>query len=1261
MLSMAHANDGLIYIATQSGGINTFDGHNFKNFHSDKFSSLTVWKIISASDGSLWIASESGLFQAKNNKIKQYTEQDGFTTSPVWCIFEDRLNNVWIGTEEHGLYMFNGKNFTHYGINDGLGFSKVNAIGEDAVGNIWVGSYGYGVARIKNHKAKNVTGISHFDAKLVNAFLLDEKNRFFCASDNGLWQLEDDIFKRPEFVDSSLHTMSLIDVEEGPNNSIWVATEEDGIHIYSKGKSHFITDENGLNTNYIYDLYKDNNNNLWVGTDGTGISLFQGFAFTSYNKKIGLSSNQIMCLEEDRFGNVWFGSEKGLDRMAPDGSIKSFSSENGLPHDYVTSVIEDHSGDVWVSTIKGVALIKSHGDSVLYPKQFDDTEVYSVYEANPGEMWLSTDDGVQVLTKDSIYHLLPSILGETTVNYIYEDLDGLVWFLTESKVISYDGSKSHEYSFSVETGSFRDITQDNHGNHFVLHQLGVSVIREDGSSILLNETNGLSNNSPYFVRFVDGFLWVGHQSGLDRIVLSSNGMINTKRSFSSADGFGGVETNDKAFIVGSDGSVWFGSIKGAYRYVQENDIPKTTAPFMLLKGLRIQYGAVNWRTAYPDYKEKNGLPVNPVFDHEHNHISFDFTGIDFQNADGVVYQFMLEGYDNDWSPETKETSASYPYLPPGSYTFKVRCRDAYGNWSDEKEYHFEIEGPFWTKTWFYAIIIPLSIIIIYFLLLWRTRRLSRSKRRLEELIRQRTFELQKNNKDLERLSIVAREIYDAVLICDAYGNIEWYNKSFHEMAGYETLEEFQASKYGKIKNLKDLSSYDELPAVIAGFHEVDKAFRYDSLHLSKTGNKRWTGGTLTPIYNKKGKLQNIIGVYTDITDRKTFESELRKKNKELEKLSMVAQRMNEAVIITDEFGVIQYYNFGMVRNSGYTKEEFGKIIEKAHSIQNLSSNKNIEEIVQNFHISSETIFYDSFHNKKNGEIMWTTASLTPVYQDGILRNIVVVYTDITDRKQIANRLIQTNKDLTDSIVYAKQIQRAVLPDIGIMQSYFKSSFVLYKPRDIVSGDFYWFSHIRGVLVFAAADCTGHGVPGAFMSMIGNEFLHQIVNNSNIDAPHQALERLDKMIIRALHQSEEGVASTKDGMDIALCAVHLDSMMCQFAGAFNPLYVVRNGELMIFEPTKESIGGSYDHDKNFSSHEFQLEHGDCLYVFSDGFTDQFGGPKNKKFTRKRFKQLLLEVNHLSMEDQHTRLNDAFKSWQGDQKQVDDVLVIGVRID
>ncbi len=1258
---MAHANDGLIYIGTQSGGINVFDGRQFDGFHGKEFSSLTVWKIINASDGSLWIASETGLFQSKNNVLKQFTEQDGFTNSPVWCVFEDRLNNIWVGTEDHGLYMFNGKNFTHYGINDGLGFSKVNAIGEDADGNIWVGSYGHGVARIKNHKAKNVTGVSHFDAKLVNAFLLDGQNRFFCASDQGVWQLDEDIFKRPDFIDSSLNTVGIIDIEEGQGSSIWVATEEEGIYVYQNDMVHVINDENGLNTNYIYDLYRDNNGNMWVGTDGTGFSLFHGFAFTSYNKKVGLSSNQIMCLEEDRFGNMWFGSEKGLDRMGPDGQIESFTEDTGLPHNYVTSLLEDHAGNMWVTTIDGVIVYTNQGDSIYTPVQFNDHEVYSVYEASPGEMWLSTDMGVEVLKEDTVYTLLPEVLGDVTINYIYEDRDGVMWFLTEDQVISYDGERSHEYSLPEKTGSFRDITQDDQGNHFVLHQSGISVLRKDGPTILLDKSTGLSNNSPYFVRFVDGFLWVGHQSGLDKIVLNPNGTINSKRAFSKADGFGGVETNDKAFMVSKDGSVWFGSIKGAYRYVQENDIPKTTAPFMLLSNLRIQYGAVNWRKEYPDLKEKNGLPVDPVFNHEHNHISFDFTGIDFQNADGVVYQFMLEGYDSDWSPETKESSASYPYLPPGKYTFKVRCRDAYGNWSNERTYAFEIEGPFWKKTWFYAIIIPLSIIIIYLLLLWRTRRLSRSKRRLEELIRQRTFELQKNNKDLERLSIVAREIYDAVLICDAHGNIEWYNRSFHEMAGYETLEEFKASKYGQIKNLKDLSSYEELPAVIAGFHEVDRPFRYDSLHISKTGNKRWTGGTLTPIYNKKGKLKNIIGVYTDITDRKTFEDELQEKNKELEKLSMVAERMNEAVIITDEFGVIEYYNFGMVRNSGYTSDEFGMIIKEAHTIQNLSSNKNIEEIVQNFHVSSKTIFYDSFHNKKDGGVMWTTASLTPVYQDGILRHIVVVYTDITERKQIATRLMQTNKDLTDSIVYAKQIQRAVLPDIGIMQSYFRSSFVLYKPRDIVSGDFYWFSHIRGVLIFAAADCTGHGVPGAFMSMIGNEFLHQIVNNSNIDAPHQALEKLDKMIIRALHQSEEGVASTKDGMDIALCAVHLDSMMCQFAGAFNPLYIVRNGELLIYEPTKESIGGSSDHEKGFFSHEFQLEHGDSLYVFSDGYTDQFGGPKNKKFTRKRFKQLLLEVNHLSMDEQHERLNDTLKSWQGDQKQVDDILVIGVKID
>jgi serine phosphatase RsbU (regulator of sigma subunit)/ligand-binding sensor domain-containing protein len=251
-----------------------------------------------------------------------------------------------------------------------------------------------------------------------------------------------------------------------------------------------------------------------------------------------------------------------------------------------------------------------------------------------------------------------------------------------------------------------------------------------------------------------------------------------------------------------------------------------------------------------------------------------------------------------------------------------------------------------------------------------------------------------------------------------------------------------------------------------------------------------------------------------------------------------------------------------------------------------------------------------------------------------------------------------NKDITDSINYAKRIQEAILPTAEAFKTLFPESFILYKPKDIVSGDFYWLTERNGVALVAAADCTGHGVPGAFTSMIGNALLNEIVNDKTILEPAKVLDELREGIIKALKQSgKEG--ESKDGMDISLCSIDLKKKELQYAGAYNSLFLIRNGQLTETKADKFPIGIS-DHNKRFTNHTIQLNAGDTLYIGSDGFADQFGGPDGKKFMRKRFKELLLSFQHLPLEEQRMVMNKSIVDWQGGNEQVDDILVIGIRV-
>ncbi len=266
-------------------------------------------------------------------------------------------------------------------------------------------------------------------------------------------------------------------------------------------------------------------------------------------------------------------------------------------------------------------------------------------------------------------------------------------------------------------------------------------------------------------------------------------------------------------------------------------------------------------------------------------------------------------------------------------------------------------------------------------------------------------------------------------------------------------------------------------------------------------------------------------------------------------------------------------------------------------------------------------------------------------------------------KKRANILLQAQRDqiayqkqhITDSIEYAKMIQAAILPSMELF-SHNLEHFVVFRPRDIVSGDFYWAEKIDGKYLIVTADCTGHGVPGAFMSMLGISFLNEIIISKEISRPDQVLNHLRAKIIEALRQKAGSIV--KDGMDMTVCLFDRKTLQLQFSGANNPLYLVSEGQLTQIKGDKMPVA-IHDIMDPFSLHHLTLKRGDTFYTFSDGFADQFGGPKRKKFLTKNFKNLLLSVQNLSMIEQGNRLDEVFTDYRLDEEQIDDVVVIGVK--
>jgi len=281
--------------------------------------------------------------------------------------------------------------------------------------------------------------------------------------------------------------------------------------------------------------------------------------------------------------------------------------------------------------------------------------------------------------------------------------------------------------------------------------------------------------------------------------------------------------------------------------------------------------------------------------------------------------------------------------------------------------------------------------------------------------------------------------------------------------------------------------------------------------------------------------------------------------------------------------------------------------------------------------------------------------------------------EITNQKEIIEK---SHQHITDSINYAKRIQTAVLPNPEMVFKLLPENFIFFKPRDIVSGDFYFIKQIDNIILIAAADCTGHGVPGAFMSMLGIALLNEIVRNSEIKNSSQILNELRSQIKRSLQQTGQ-IGEQQEGMDIAFCSINLENMNLSFAGAYNSCWIFRNEKpktksekldedlltsnysLYTLKADRMPVG-IYIFEKSFSEHTFQLQKNDIIYIFSDGYISQFGGENNEKFKTIRLKKILSNIYTLPMVEQQNKLEQEYHNWKGNKEQVDDILIIGIKI-
>ncbi len=377
----------------------------------------------------------------------------------------------------------------------------------------------------------------------------------------------------------------------------------------------------------------------------------------------------------------------------------------------------------------------------------------------------------------------------------------------------------------------------------------------------------------------------------------------------------------------------------------------------------------------------------------------------------------------------------------------------------------------------------------------------------------------------------------------------------------------------------------------------------------------------------------------------------------------ILDKLNTLIVVLNKNGNIEYVSKSAQHLLGYNPQDLlGNAWWEVIRFSRPEGEEVKGKILKTF--ENPSITTQTFEHKLRtsaGGIKWVRWNVSYLNEE----QLIGIGYDITDNKNNEKRLIESNKqlleqnkDITASIYYAQRIQQSILQTQDQLRGYFSNSFLLYKPKDIVSGDYYWFYEDDVYKYVAAIDCTGHGVPGAMMSMVANSMFKEVFMNRKISNPSEILKALDEELEKSINKNQD--ATFNDGMDVSLIRIDKLTNELAFAGAFRSILISRNGEITELKGSRYPIGFYSGVTKEYETQVFQLEKNNGVYLFTDGFIDQFGGEKNKKLNKSNFKELLSTIHEMDMEEQEAFVEYSFNNWKQDNDQTDDVLVIGIRV-
>ncbi len=693
------------------GGLSKFDGKAFVNYSPRHgLSDHTVNAIASGKDGIVWIGTVGGISRFDGNKFTTYKMVNGLPDDRIHALVVDENNRVWAGTAG-GLGVSSGSGFAEFSGNVALKNSRVLSLHLPFPGTLLVGT-DRGLFVISTSSAEVM---KHYSVKeglvdsIVTAISSRKDNSFVIGTQNGISLLKGDVFTNI-YAAEGLVDNEITSLVAEENGAVWIGTLS-GLSRFADNTFVQYKTDNTFNGNKVYSLYIDREKNLWVGTSN-GMYKHSGSLFTSYSTSSGLSSEFIFPIQRGPDGTLWIGSDNGLNYLK-NGKVGYLKKEDGLAGNTINDLEIDNNGVLYIGTNQGLSIGKPGSFMNFYGKKaglISDSVTAVLLEEN-GKLWMGGHNGVTTYENGIIRKQpLAGVSSSFDVWIFFKDSKGRIWMgAYQGGVFMYDGTTYHDMTveLNIPAKSFLAINEDEAGNIFLGSLSGVFIWT--GKELLhLNETKGLSSDLIYVLGPDQdpNYLWIGSNQGMDRLDLKSYFSKNVIAidHFGREDGFIFGETNSNGYWKDPDGVIWYGTVGGVIRYDPSALREKTLESMTHLTSIRLFYNDTL-------LAEGSELP------HDVNHIAFSFIGIHFANPTKVQYQYKLSGFESEWSPVTSITTANFPNLPSGTYTFMVKSSNGYGVWNKEPvSFTFTILTP-WYKTWWFRVaLVAATLLSVFFVL-----------------------------------------------------------------------------------------------------------------------------------------------------------------------------------------------------------------------------------------------------------------------------------------------------------------------------------------------------------------------------------------------------------------------------------------------------------------------------------------------------------------------------------------------------------------